>query len=155
MRGTFDDRSCARAREHVSLRLDGELSELEGASLHAHLSRCTRCSAFASELEALTDGLRAAPLEQPPFKVALPRRRSVAVRRVLPAAGVAAAAAAVAVFTSSVQTRSPQTPSASARAPAPASNEVVENRALRRLALLPGVGRSVADSHGLRVPGDV
>jgi anti-sigma factor RsiW len=157
MRSTFDDRRCIRAREHVSLRLDGELSQLESASLHAHLSRCADCRAFATDLEGLTTGVRTTPLERATLQLDLPGRRSV-TRRALPAGGAVAAAAiaavaAVALLTSSVQQRAPQSPTANA--PAPMPNEVVENRALNRIALLPGVGRSVADVHGLRVPGDV
>ena len=39
---------CARARFWASLRVDGELSELEGALLDAHLGRCADCSAYAA-----------------------------------------------------------------------------------------------------------
>ena len=34
---------CDRAREWVSLELDGELSELGAARLDAHLVRCAAC----------------------------------------------------------------------------------------------------------------
>ena len=55
---------CARARFWASLRLDGELSELESALLDAHLARCAACSAVAREFAASTDDLRARPLER-------------------------------------------------------------------------------------------
>jgi predicted anti-sigma-YlaC factor YlaD len=84
-------RRCDRAREYASLRLDGELSELEGALLDSHLEHCPSCRAFSEDLVGLTDELRAAPLARPEFAVSLPRRRFVALRR----AQLSAAAAAV------------------------------------------------------------
>jgi predicted anti-sigma-YlaC factor YlaD len=66
--------SCERARELVSLRLDGELSELEARMLAVHLRWCSGCCAYASELEELAGRLRSASAE--PFV------RSVNVRRV-------------------------------------------------------------------------
>lgn len=54
---------CARARFWASLRLDGELSELEAALLDAHLARCTDCAEYASGSEAAIAALRRAPLE--------------------------------------------------------------------------------------------
>jgi predicted anti-sigma-YlaC factor YlaD len=84
-------RRCDRAREYASLRLDGELSDFERALLDSHLDRCPSCRAFADDLVAVTDRLRAAPLETPSIAVTLPRRRFVAMRNVQ----VSAAAAAV------------------------------------------------------------
>jgi predicted anti-sigma-YlaC factor YlaD len=81
--------ACQRAREAVSIQLDGELSELGSARLSAHLRECEACASYALELAALTTRLRMAPLEQPGIDVALPPRR----RR--PALQIAAAAAAV------------------------------------------------------------
>ncbi|MCS7006424.1 MAG: zf-HC2 domain-containing protein [Thermoleophilia bacterium] len=52
---------CARTREHVSLALDGELSELEWRLLEAHLARCATCAAYAREVVAFTEQLRASP----------------------------------------------------------------------------------------------
>jgi predicted anti-sigma-YlaC factor YlaD len=54
---------CARARSLASLRLDGEISELEAALLDAHLARCPDCAAYALGSSAATAALRAAPLE--------------------------------------------------------------------------------------------
>jgi anti-sigma factor RsiW len=64
----------------VSLALDGELSEIERVSLRAHVGRCAACAAFEGDMGALTMELRAAPHERPAVPVALPRRRSTAVR---------------------------------------------------------------------------
>jgi hypothetical protein len=65
---------CHRTRQHVSLRLDTELSELEEALAAAHLRRCATCQAFAVDLEEITEVLRAAPLEEPSVRFQLPHR---------------------------------------------------------------------------------
>ncbi len=78
---------CERARFWVSLRLDGELSELEGALLDAHLARCAGCSELAAGFDASTAVLRSAPLERvTPIAVDLPR----SPRRLLASIAVAA-----------------------------------------------------------------
>jgi predicted anti-sigma-YlaC factor YlaD len=87
-----------RARESVSARLDGELSELEAAGLDNHLRACAECSAFARELHALSAELCAAPLEQPKITVFAPARRRPLVR--LQTAVAAAAIVAVAAGSS-------------------------------------------------------
>src|SRR5262245_36896925 len=53
---------CARSRFWASLRIDGELSELEGALLDAHLARCDECRAAADGFASASSMLRAAPL---------------------------------------------------------------------------------------------
>jgi predicted anti-sigma-YlaC factor YlaD len=68
--------ACDRARTWASLRLDGELSELEGALLDAHLSRCERCLAVVAGLEGLTTAVRATALVQPSEPTWLPPVRS-------------------------------------------------------------------------------
>jgi predicted anti-sigma-YlaC factor YlaD len=73
----------------VSLGLDGELSQVEQASLGAHVGRCAACAEFARDLEALTQELRTAPRERPVAQV--PARRRSALRTL----HVGAAAAAV------------------------------------------------------------
>ena len=78
--GDVQTPKCERARIWVSLRLDGELSELEEVSLRAHVARCATCAGFALDVDALTTELRAAPLQQPAHPIALPRRRSTALR---------------------------------------------------------------------------
>jgi predicted anti-sigma-YlaC factor YlaD len=78
---------CERARLWASLRLDGELSELEGALLDAHLARCAGCRVVVDGFTASTTALRSAPLEQlAPVAVALPR----SPRRLLATIAVAA-----------------------------------------------------------------
>jgi predicted anti-sigma-YlaC factor YlaD len=55
---------CERARFWASLRLDGELSELEGALLDAHLARCAGCREITDGFAASTAAVRSAPLER-------------------------------------------------------------------------------------------
>jgi hypothetical protein len=90
-------RSCERAREYVSLRLDRELSDFEHALLHSHLERCERCRAFEADVIAVTSALRAAPPELPPHPIALPRSRSASARFLQIGAAAAAVVAALAV----------------------------------------------------------
>jgi predicted anti-sigma-YlaC factor YlaD len=78
---------CERARFWASLRLDGELSELEGALLDAHLARCAGCRVVADGFDASTSALRAAPLVRP--ELAAVGLRS-APRRMLAMVAVAA-----------------------------------------------------------------
>jgi predicted anti-sigma-YlaC factor YlaD len=49
---------CARTRQTISLRLDGELSELGQQRLARHLSHCEACAQFAISLANLTKALR-------------------------------------------------------------------------------------------------
>ena len=97
--GAVQHPECERARLWVSLSLDGELSEIERVSLRAHVGRCAACAAFEGDVGALTLELRSAPPVSPATAdvggfatpVALPRRRSTAVRVLQ----ISAAAAAV------------------------------------------------------------
>jgi predicted anti-sigma-YlaC factor YlaD len=93
--------ACERARQAASLRLDGELSQLESAFLERHLRRCDPCSHFAVDVGRLTDALRDAPLValQRPIELPLRKRVSFGARRAgaWVAAGAAAAAALLAV----------------------------------------------------------
>jgi predicted anti-sigma-YlaC factor YlaD len=59
------ERGCIRAREWASLRLDGELSELERLFLRHHLGRCPECRAFAGSLAAVAGAIRETPEETP------------------------------------------------------------------------------------------
>ena len=63
--GRFWSRQCETAREWASLRLDGELSELEEAMLRRHVAGCADCGAFVAAAESFTARLRSAPLETP------------------------------------------------------------------------------------------
>jgi predicted anti-sigma-YlaC factor YlaD len=85
---------CARAREFASARLDGELAELQAAQLEAHLRSCRECRAYASGIEVIARGLRAAALEAPATPAFVPQRH----RRtgLVPAAAAAAIVVAVA-----------------------------------------------------------
>lgn len=66
---------CSRARFWASLRVDGELSELEGALLDAHLGRCAECRTYAEGVAGATEALRNAPLvEVAPVMLAAPAR---------------------------------------------------------------------------------
>jgi hypothetical protein len=67
--------NCVRARQHISLQLDSELSQFEKVLLKAHLKGCAACRALAVELEGLTGTLRAAAPEEPAISFQLPRRR--------------------------------------------------------------------------------
>jgi predicted anti-sigma-YlaC factor YlaD len=78
---------CARARFWASLRVDGELSELEGALLDAHLARCAECREVAAGFAGATVLLRSAQQERV-APVAVGVRR--APRRLLASVAVAA-----------------------------------------------------------------
>jgi len=91
--------ACERARQWISLELDGELSELEGAALARHLDSCLSCRALGADLRAFTRLLREArpvALERPlPLPARARARVRTAARRAaasLALAGVAAAA---------------------------------------------------------------
>jgi hypothetical protein len=87
---------CSRARESVSVQLDGELAELELDRLETHLRICPECSAWAEQVRDVTRRLREASLEMPAERFVLPRyRRSW---RVGSAVALASAAAVVATM---------------------------------------------------------
>src|SRR3954469_4581629 len=94
-------RSCERAREWASLRIDGELSEFEQALLSAHLGRCSDCARYVGSVDTTTNTLRAADWEQLVTHVTLPapRRRALPLRAMSAMAGAAALAAAVGLGT--------------------------------------------------------
>jgi anti-sigma factor RsiW len=102
--GAVHSAECERARLQVSIALDRELSEFEGASLRAHVAGCAACAAFAHELAALTTELRAAPPVPlsasadsltwlPGVEAPHPRRRRTHAVRVLQLTAAAAAVA--------------------------------------------------------------
>jgi hypothetical protein len=108
---------CERARQWASLRIDGELSELEDALLEKHLEGCANCSAFAVRLAATTEAVRAVPLERP--EISYPRFERPVIRlpvgRRVAIVAVAAAAALGAFVGSSLQ--KPTTAPAPSRGP--------------------------------------
>ena len=105
---------CERARSWASLRVDGELSELESALLGAHLERCAECRTFARGVDEVARGLRRVPLERPAPLLALaaPRRRSK-----LRALQFAAATAAVVAAGAAAALTGPTNPAPSAVKP--------------------------------------
>jgi predicted anti-sigma-YlaC factor YlaD len=86
---------CERARAHVSLALDGELSQLERRMLASHLLRCAECDSYSHQVNELTAALRQAPLEplERQIVISRPRRVSFTVAQ----AGVAATLAVAAL----------------------------------------------------------
>jgi anti-sigma factor RsiW len=68
---------CERARHWASLRLDDELSPLEGQLLERHLAGCELCRAFDAGMRSATGLVRAAPAERPSRHFEQPRRRLV------------------------------------------------------------------------------
>ena len=84
---------CDRARQWASLRLDGELSELEGFMLERHVEECAACREWQAGVEGAATLLREAPLEESSRPFALPRGWAFPLRYRLALAGVAAAAA--------------------------------------------------------------
>ena len=83
---------CERAHEWSSLRLDGELSELESAGLRAHLERCPACASYDHDVAAVAVVLRETPLVPLRRELPLPRRHAA-----FRAARVSAAAAVMLV----------------------------------------------------------
>jgi hypothetical protein len=77
----------------MSIALDGELSELERAMLHAHLRRCGSCAEAQDAISSFTGVIRATPLEPVLWTMWTPRQRG----RTRLVARVAAATTAVAV----------------------------------------------------------
>jgi anti-sigma factor RsiW len=84
---------CEHARAWASAAADGELTEVETASLKAHIAACPSCAAFAREIDWLVRELRTATLVEPALPVFAPRAR--ARRRPVLALQLSGAAAAV------------------------------------------------------------
>jgi anti-sigma factor RsiW len=90
---------CDRVRGQISLRLDGELSELELRIVKAHIARCEDCAAYEADVLAVTTALREAPLEplERPVVLRRPARRvSLARMQIGVAAAIAVAVLGVA-----------------------------------------------------------
>jgi ferric-dicitrate binding protein FerR (iron transport regulator) len=124
---------CERARQWASLRVDGELSELEVGLLERHLESCASCRAFAAGVAATTELVRATPPEKPEIAYSPPRPRVIRlpVGRRTAIAAIAAAAALGSFVGSSFQRPAPP--------PAPASVPQVSflTRDLNQLRQLP------------------
>ncbi len=135
--------NCDRARAWVSLRLDGEISELEEAFLESHLRRCADCREYETTVRGAVLALRAEPLERMEHPVLVTRPRRVDLRPVS-VARVAAAVAAVVGMTAVLGTQLAKEPSPSSRQPARVdSSSVVVNdfEQLRTLRVLQLGGR--------------
>jgi predicted anti-sigma-YlaC factor YlaD len=88
---------CDRSRAWISLRLDGEISQIESALLRAHLTVCTDCRHFGDDVAWQTEQLRAASVQRRDIPVSIPRRRNSFVRRPLEVGTAVAAAAAASI----------------------------------------------------------
>jgi predicted anti-sigma-YlaC factor YlaD len=130
--------NCERARAWASLRLDGELSELEEALLAAHLARCAACCEYEETVAGAVAVLRAQPLEQVGHPVVIPGRRRTIVRPI-GLARVAAIAAAVVGVTTVLSTQSSDGPTSPAGSlggvSTTADNDFAQLRALRVMQL--------------------
>jgi predicted anti-sigma-YlaC factor YlaD len=91
-------------RAQISLRLDGELSQLEARMLDAHLARCPECREYDTDVSRVTAELRAAPLERMETPVVIRRPRRISALR-LQASVAAAMAVAVLGAASQLATR--------------------------------------------------
>src|SRR6185369_8594348 len=139
---------CERARQWASLRIDGELSELEDALFEKHLEACANCSAFAARLASTTEAVRAVPQERP--QIDYPRFERPAFRlpvgRRVAIVAVAAAAALGAFVGSSLQKPSP--------APAPSGGPQLSFRTDQNLLRqLPHQPKQPASPEPAHVPG--
>ena len=104
------DTRCDRARQWSSLRLDGELSELESVLLDKHLETCGACLSFDRRLHTATTTLRLTPPEPPRTPIELPERPvAFPVRRRLVIAAIAAALALGSVVGSTLHRPAPDT----------------------------------------------
>ena len=90
---SFSD--CDRMRGVISACLDGEVSEVERATLDAHLPACADCRAYSAGLAETARLLRATPLEELSFPIALPSHRLRLARTIQLGAAAAAVAASV------------------------------------------------------------
>ncbi|MEP6976766.1 MAG: zf-HC2 domain-containing protein [Thermoleophilia bacterium] len=138
--------NCERAREWSSLRVDGELPQLQRAMLRKHLAACSGCTAFDSDLAASTAALRTAPMELLERPVVIPRRRRSALR-VAPAFAAAAAVAFVFGLGPLAQPhlfRSPAGHTSSIQR-APAGQATAEEKLLHesRVLMRPGIKRGI------------
>jgi Putative zinc-finger len=106
----LENTRCDRARQWSSLRLDGELSELEAVLLDKHLENCGACLSFDQGLHVAATTLRLTPPEPLLVPIRLPERRvAFPARRRLVVAGIAAALALGSVVGSSLHRPAPDT----------------------------------------------
>lgn len=120
---------CERARTYASLRLDGELSDFEGALLDSHAAVCASCAAFVSDVDALTGELRRAELERLPNQLQLPVRVRAGLRRLQVGAAAAALISVVGVGSLIGSVSRPEGPRFATLNAAPATPTLRELRA--------------------------
>jgi len=133
-------RNCDRARAWVSLRLDGEISEIEDALLEAHLRRCASCREFEESVRGTVFALRAQPLEEIDHAVVVAARRRRLNMHPRLVASVAAALAAVTGVTTVLSSQAAKGPSTHTPTPPPVAvvrddQDIKQLRALRVLQL--------------------
>jgi anti-sigma factor RsiW len=124
---------CRQGRELVSLRLDGELAELDQARLDAHLRVCPECRAYDAEVARATLLLRSAPLEPIERPIALPQRRRLPLRSLQVGAAAALVLTATALGTLLGPLRSHQAASSMPFVLARAGDDQSDLRAQRQL----------------------
>jgi anti-sigma factor RsiW len=107
--GQISLQNCDRVRELISASLDGELSELDGVRLRAHLDVCAGCLTYAAGATEAARLLRDTPLEQLNVPIQLPGRR-LAFARKLQVAAAAAAVVATAGLSAAVGTLTSSSP---------------------------------------------
>lgn len=90
---------CERARAHVSLALDGELSQLERRMLASHLLRCSECQSYSGQVNEFTDALRQAPFEPLERQIVTPRHRRISFTAAQLGAAATLAVAALGMVT--------------------------------------------------------
>ena len=145
---------CERARTWVSLGLDGELSELEGAMFDSHLAQCPACRRFALDATAFTAALRAQPLEAAKRPVTLSRQPRRIRLRTLEVAAAALVTVAVGVAGLAGSLRSDQqTPQVDLRLVPERSleDDTVDVVAARRANLLATTSRAWVPRRGVRL----
>ena len=101
---------CDRARQWSSLRVDGELSEVEGTLLERHLEGCAKCRSFELGLRSAVDLLRTAPAEHSALRFDFPAPVSARfpVGRRLAVAAIALAAAVGSLVGSTIERPAPR-----------------------------------------------
>ena len=147
---------CMQAREAASLRLDGELGELDSVRLGLHLRDCAECRAYARELAAIALELRSAPLERMRVESFVPRMKPARAFRVQAAAAAAVALVAAVAGTSFAIGRVVGTGGEKPTFTATGTGDAVSVRAdsaqQHVLALLSGTQRPAGPSAGRIIP---
>ena len=94
----FWSQQCETSREWVSLRLDGELSELEEAMLRRHVAGCADCRTFEETAESFTPPAQRAARDARAGLRGSPQRRGAGGSSGVGAVAAALAASAAVLF---------------------------------------------------------